>query len=164
MKFHSTPPKKVNLAVRKIAQHLDLDADEARLLKFHHPKEFKPEPQNCFFNVWARMKFSGGDKQHGWLIAQDVTKDFIEAQFHAVWVSSEGKFIDVTPRIDGERRVMFIPDYAREIQLSSSNGHPAILTYDNFRVLQGEALTQLEPIRAVIHDTSFIEEHRLSWV
>jgi hypothetical protein len=163
MKFHSTSPKKVNLAVRNIARHLQLNAEEARLLKFHRPMEFDPEPQNCFLNVWVQMSYAGGDKQYGWLIAQDSTKDFIEAQFHAVWKNPEGELIDVTPRPDGEKRVMFIPDYAREIRLSDSGGRPAILSYDNFRVLQGRALAQLERIKVVMQDTKFIEEHGLLW-
>jgi len=137
IKFHSTSPKKVNLAVKDIARRMEIKADEALLLKVHQPKDFDPEPQNCFFNVWVQMNYEGGGRQHGWLIAQDCAKDFIEAQFHAVWVSTDGKFVDVTPRIDGEKRAMFIPDYAREICLSNLNGRPAILTYDNFRVFQG---------------------------
>ena len=161
MKLRSTSPKKVNLAVRNIAQHLGLDANEAILLKFNHPKKFDPELQNCFFNVWVQMLYAGGDKQHGWLIAQDSSRDFIEAQFHAVWVNSEGKFTDVTPRADGEKRVMFIPDYVREIHLSDSDGRPAIISYDNFRVLQGRALAQLKRIKIVTQDTRFIEKYGL---
>lgn len=161
LKLHSTSPKKVNLAVKSIARYLNLNADEARLLKFHSPKEFEPEPRNCFFNVWVQMRYGGGDKQHGWLIAQDSTKDFIEAQFHAVWVGPEGDLVDVTPRPDGEKRVMFIPDYTREIRLSDYNGRPAILSYDNFRVLRGRAMAQLERIKVVIQDTGFIEKHGL---
>lgn len=156
-------PKKTNLAVRNITLHLDLNVDEARLLKFHSPKVFEPQPQNCFFNVWVQMIYAGGDKQHGWLIAQDSTKDFIEAQFHAVWVDPKGDLVDITPRPDGEKRVMFIPDYTREIQLSDSNGQLAILSYDNFRMLQGRVLAQVERIKVVMQDTSFIEKHGLLW-
>ncbi|WP_417801184.1 hypothetical protein [Tenacibaculum sp.] len=126
--------------------------------------EFTPEPNNCFFNAWVKMKYAGGDAQHGWLIAQDTTKDFIEAQFHAVWVNSNGELVDVTPRVDGEKRVMFISDHNREIRLSDSNGRPAILTYDNFRVFGGRPLAELERIKVVMRDTNFIKEYGLSWM
>jgi len=161
LRFNSTSPKKVNLAVRNIARILELNADEARLLKFHAPTEFGPEPQNCFFNVWVQILYAGGSMQHGWLIAQDSTKDFIEAQFHAVWIDHTGGLVDITPRIDGEKRVMFIPDYSRKIQLSDYDGRPAILSYDNFRVFQGRSLAQLEQIKIVMQDTSFIDKHEL---
>jgi len=122
IKFNSSSPKKVNVAVRNIAQHLCLDVGNAVLLKFHRPMEFKPELQNCFFNVWVQINFKGGGFQHGWLIAQDTAKDFIEAQFHAVWVDPNGDYVDITPRADGQKRVMFIPDFDRQIRLTHSDG------------------------------------------
>jgi hypothetical protein len=164
MRSNSISPKKVNQAVKNIAQHLGINEEDAKLLKFHRPNEFKPELNNCFFNVWVKMKYSGGHKQHGWLIAQDSTNEFIEAQFHAVWIDPNGGLVDVTPRPDTEKRIMFIPDHAREIQLSDSNGRPARLSYDNFRILRGQALAKLERIKVVMQDTSFLKEHGLSWL
>lgn len=164
MKFNSFSPKKVNGAVRKITQHLELSEEEVVLLKFRCPVEFTPEPSNCFFNTWAKIKYSGGGKQTGWLIAQDSVNDFIEAQFHAVWVDPNGVLVDVTPRTDGEKRVMFIPDRVRDIQLSEANGQPAILSYDNFRMFEGQALAKVERIKVVMQDTDFIEKHKLLWI
>lgn len=161
IKFNSFSPKKVNVAVRNIAEHLCLDAGNAVLLKFHRPMEFEPELQSCFFNVWVQINFKGGGFQHGWLIAQDTAKDFIEAQFHAVWVDPNGDYIDVTPRTDGQKRVMFIPDFDRQIRLTHSDGAPAIMTYDNFRMFQGQPLAQVEPIKAIMQDTQFIQKHGL---
>ncbi|HWR51924.1 MAG TPA: SEC-C metal-binding domain-containing protein [Bryobacteraceae bacterium] len=34
----------------------------------------------------------------------------IEAEFHAVWRDSAGQLTDVTPRVDGEKNVLFLPD------------------------------------------------------
>lgn len=161
IKFNSISPKKVNVAVRNIADYLCLEVGEAVLLKFHHPVEFEPEPQSCFFNVWVQINFKGGGFQHGWLIAQDAANDFIEAQFHAVWVDPKGYYVDVTPRTDGQKRVMFIPDFDRQIRLTHSNGNPAIMTYDNFRVFRCQPLAQVEPIKVVMQDTQFIREHGL---
>ncbi|WNO08452.1 hypothetical protein [Teredinibacter sp. KSP-S5-2] len=164
MRFNPKSPKKVNGSVKNIIRHLDLNENEVVLLKYFRPSEFSPEIHNCFFNTWVKMKCAGGDMQHGWMISQDSTKEFIEAQFHAVWINSEGAFIDVTPRPDNEKRVMFVPDHNRKIELSQSNGQPAILSYDNFRMLNGQALAKLERIRVVMHDTNFIKEHALSWL
>ena len=161
VRLHASSPQKANCSVRYIAECLGLSVDEAKILKVHRPKKFDPEPQNCFFNVLVQIRCEGGDMQHGWLIAQDSTKGFIEAQFHAVWININGELVDVTPRLDGEKRVMFIPDYEREILLSDSSGRPAILSYDNFRVFQGRPLSELERIKIVLQDTTFIEVHGL---
>jgi hypothetical protein len=40
----------------------------------------------------------------------------IEGEFHAVWVSPDGGFLDVTPKADGERQILFIPDPDRVYQ------------------------------------------------
>lgn len=164
MRFNPISPKKVNRAVKNIIQYLDLNENDVVLLKYSHPNEFSPEIHNCFFNTWVKMNYSGGGRQHGWMIAQDSTKEFIEAQFHAVWINPEGVLIDVTPRPDGEKRVMFVPDHSREIVLSQKNGQPAILSYDNFRVVNGRALADLERIKVVMQDTAFIKEHELGWL
>jgi hypothetical protein len=47
--------------------------------------------------------------QHGWTVwyKQDY---LIEGEFHAVWRSPEGVLSDITPKPDGERRILFVPD------------------------------------------------------
>jgi uncharacterized protein YecA (UPF0149 family) len=37
----------------------------------------------------------------------------LEAEFHACWVSPEKKIIDITPKRDNEKRVLFLPDSKR---------------------------------------------------
>jgi hypothetical protein len=38
---------------------------------------------------------------------------FLEAEFHAVWISSDGKIIDITPKVDNEDVILFLPDSKR---------------------------------------------------
>lgn len=66
----------------------------------------------CHLNVREKVARDGGSCSAGWLIwlASDV---FIEAEFHSVWRSPGGELIDVTPKPDGERRVLFVPDAGR---------------------------------------------------
>jgi len=36
----------------------------------------------------------------------------MEAEFHAVWKSTEGTLLDITPKADEESRILFLPDPA----------------------------------------------------
>lgn len=37
----------------------------------------------------------------------------VEAEFHAVWVSPEGQYVDITPKPHGEATILFVPDARR---------------------------------------------------
>lgn len=68
---------------------------------------------DCFGNVENWIKDNGGSIQYGWII-WDNPNIFIEAEFHAVWVNDKGEYIDITPKIDGEEKILFIPDNNRK--------------------------------------------------
>ncbi len=69
----------------------------------------------CFFNVPKQVETKGGKIQFGWTVWQCANL-FIEGEFHAVWISPKGEPIDITPKGDGETRIMFIPDNTRTFQ------------------------------------------------
>jgi len=75
-----------------------------------------PEPfyksNHCFQNVAAKIEKNGGSMQHGWMVWETPNK-LIEGEFHAVWVSADGELVDVTPKPDGEKKILFIPDPIR---------------------------------------------------
>ena len=68
----------------------------------------------CYGNVEKHIEKNGGDVQYGWIIWEDP-KLLLEAEFHAVWVNKKGEYIDVTPKVDKENRVLFLPDSKREL-------------------------------------------------
>jgi len=68
---------------------------------------------DCFGNVERYIKNNGGSIQYGWII-WEVPNLFVEAEFHAVWVNREGEYIDITPKIDGEKEILFVPDSKRK--------------------------------------------------
>lgn|GEM_PF-6848541 len=80
----------------------------------------------------------GGTIQFGWVIWQDILEAFTEAEFHSVWVNGAGKFHDVTPRIDHEKRIMFLPDKVRKPEISYFGHFVKIKSYTNYKVLKGE--------------------------
>lgn len=66
----------------------------------------------CFHNVAAKVQQDGGAIVHGWLL-WEWPNVLAEAEFHAVWQTPDGNLIDITPRPDGEERVLFVRDESR---------------------------------------------------
>ena len=66
----------------------------------------------CFYNVTKKISEDGGSLIHGWTIWlwPDV---YIEAIFHGIWRSETGQLVDITPKANGEKRILFVPDKVR---------------------------------------------------
>jgi hypothetical protein len=62
--------------------------------------------------VRRKIDRDGGSIQHGWSI-WERPGIFIEGIFHAVWISPDGTLIDVTPEVDNEKEILFLPDPVR---------------------------------------------------
>lgn len=102
-------PKKITSAIRKLCQQIN-------------PAE-KPVwvpvqvvagavPNECFGNVVMKIASSGGTIQYGWTI-WEWNVVLVEGEFHAVWRSPEDKLLCVSPQINGERSILFLPDNSR---------------------------------------------------
>lgn len=66
-------------------------------------------PLECFENVRLMVREQGGTIQHGWSVWEWPTV-FVEAEFHAVWISTSGEFVDITPNDYGVNKILFLPD------------------------------------------------------
>lgn len=111
--MNQTTPKKINAGVRVILDSLSLHESEVKFLKLKRQNSFTAVEKYCHINCMRKKKIDGGDIKYGWTIWQNSTIGFTEAEFHAVWVSDNGEFQDITPRTDGEKRIMFVPDHRR---------------------------------------------------
>lgn len=69
---------------------------------------------HCHLNVKHRIRECGGRRVYGWVIWQQGR--MIEAEFHCAWETPDGQLLDITPRADGEERVLFVPDPKRKIE------------------------------------------------
>ena len=150
LQFSPQSPKKIDATLRGLVDYLGLDPGTAVQLKYSKPDAFEPEHDYCHFNVWCQLRQVGGTPQPGWVLAQDKQKSFAEAIFHAVWRHPDGRLIDVTPRKDKEKRLLFVPDLTRSIVLTSYDGKPAIHTFDNVRLLGNSLMTPLTEITVVM--------------
>ncbi|WFS63568.1 hypothetical protein LF599_05225 [Pseudodesulfovibrio thermohalotolerans] len=53
-----------------------------------------------------KIEQNGGSTIYGWKI-WIMPKIFIEAEFHAIWQSETGDYVDITPNRDGENEIYF---------------------------------------------------------
>jgi hypothetical protein len=76
-----------------------------------------PDPSaqvnECFHNVEAKVQKDDGAIVYGWQL-WEWPSVLVEAEFHAVWRSRDGLCIDITPKVDGEEKVLFVPDERRK--------------------------------------------------
>jgi hypothetical protein len=68
----------------------------------------------CHLNVAHRVKRHGGERVFGWMIWTGPM--FTEGEFHSVWRSPDGELMDITPRVDGEEFILFVPDPKTKVQ------------------------------------------------
>ena len=75
----------------------------------------RPDPvaivNECFNNVLAKVARDGGAIVYGWLI-WEWPRVLIDAEHHAVWQQHDS-LIDITPHVNGEPKVLFLPDPGR---------------------------------------------------
>lgn len=79
---------------------------------------------SCFYNVEDKINVDGGQIVYGWKLHQGLF--LIEAERHAIWESSEGELVDVTPNIENSSHVLFV----REDRGWTYNGR----SEDNIRI------------------------------
>lgn len=102
----ATVPKEVTPTIRKLCQQINPGERPVGI-----PVEVVAGavPNECYGNVVMKIATSGGTIQYGWAIWewQDV---LVEGELHAVWRSPENKLICVSPKANGEKRILFLPD------------------------------------------------------
>ncbi|ELA9595967.1 TPA: SEC-C domain-containing protein [Vibrio parahaemolyticus] len=73
------------------------------------------EQDDCFFNIPKLIEKQGGSIQFGWQI-WECENYFIEAEFHAVWKSDVGEFVDITPKDRPTEKILFVPDESKKYE------------------------------------------------
>lgn len=105
----STTPREITEEIMKLCRQLD-PTQTPIYVPVRPPANSMVD--SCFYNLPDKIKADGGSAQHGWTIWERPGL-LIEGEFHAVWVSPEGEFIDITPKVDGETEILFLPDSRR---------------------------------------------------
>ena len=145
-----------------------MDIKKAQWLSYKREKGFSAESGNCTLNAMVKVKLSSGKVQHGWIFWQDKSPNynFTEAEFHTVWKSPGGQLVDVTPRKDKERELLFIPDFNREIRIVShpSLPHPMVLGFKNATLNPDPAFMHLRggPQVPILNNSVLLVEYDLA--
>lgn len=113
----TTTPVEISEAIIKFCAQIDPTQTPA----FIRPK---PDPKavlhECYANVRRKIKNHGGSMQLGWLI-WETPGIMLEGMSHAVWRSPQDELVDVTPQMDGEAQLLFLPDSSATIQNEYGN-------------------------------------------
>ncbi|MCC5091261.1 SEC-C domain-containing protein [Xanthomonas campestris] len=109
MSVVTTTPPEITRAVRRLADSVVRGAQPVYLSV--HP-EADAIVHECFPNVQAKIARDGGQMLCGWQL-WEWPHVLVEAEFHAVWISPAGEMIDITPKPEGEARILFVPDPRR---------------------------------------------------
>jgi hypothetical protein len=105
-----TTPNEVNKDILEFCKEID-STTKPVFVKFVPIKDYICG--DCYGNVGGHIKKNGGKVEYGWIIWEDQ-KIFLEAEFHAIWINNEGTYIDVTPKVDKEDKILFLPDSKRK--------------------------------------------------
>ncbi|MDE9544557.1 hypothetical protein [Xenorhabdus bovienii] len=76
------------------------------------------------------------------MIWEDRRNEFIEAEFHAV-VKINDRFIDITPRVNLEKEILFVEDNIRRSEKESSN---AWFSYRNIKFRRDDIISHPKQI------------------
>lgn len=149
----STTPLSVSDDLRRLLAFLGLAEEDCRLMPLTGVPDFVPEASNCHLNVLIQSRLDGGHAAFGWLLWEDRASGYCEAMFHSIWVDAGGRAFDITPRVDAELLVMFVPDAQRQISLFGGDGdEPAVVIYgyDNLGAWPGRVLAGLTHTRYAV--------------
>jgi hypothetical protein len=108
--LRSTTPRAISGAVKRFLGSLESAVNPVFL-----PFTFASTDYiagHCHQNCEAEHKRTGAEIVFGWMVWEDEAASFIEAEFHSV--IRRGRHLkDITPRRDGEKRILFAPDVER---------------------------------------------------
>lgn len=105
-----TTPAQPTQAIRQFCQQI-VPGEEARYVPVRPAPGARPSC--CHINVAQQVTAADGRLQHGWTIWEEPGQ-LLTAEFHAVWESPTGEWVDITPHVDGERTILFLPDPQRK--------------------------------------------------
>ena len=105
-----TTPKKITKRVIKFCKTLG-NISKPIYLPFTYISE-KYLARHCLSNCEAEAHYSGDLIIYGWVIWEERSVKFIEAEFYAV-IKRNSRYLDITPRTDHGTKILFVPDNIR---------------------------------------------------
>lgn len=103
----STTPEKFSLAIKLFLKKIDIKGTP-RLLPYTE-RNAGYSAGNCLTNCAAEAQSTNDKVVFGWTIWENRSAMELVAEFQGVMLVN-GVLVDITPRVDGEEKIMFIPD------------------------------------------------------
>jgi hypothetical protein len=134
------------------------------------------QPLQCFPNVAQQVSEHGGQSLSGWLV-HIFPRVLVEFQFHAIWLQTNGKPVDITPTMPhcpggvAEKVHLFLPDPSKSytgqriatVQLALSNSS-AVQRYLEASKVFGTAVTNgSHPNILFLAQSAENARQRLNW-
>lgn len=135
-----TTPKSINKKIARFCKTLN-KGSHAPVFLTYAEAGYGYKAGYCHANSLHYVRKHGGEVLPGWVIWHSV---FTEAEHHSVVRTLDGKILDVTPRPDGEEKLLFVP--------SPDHVWDAEFTYPN--VIEG--MSGLQRVPAKLNSTSWL--------
>ncbi|MGF2399801.1 hypothetical protein ACQUTF_08135 [Enterobacter cloacae] len=113
---------------------------------FTKPDDFEPYEQECYYNVAKMIEINDGEPVYGWVLWE--SSSMIEAEAHCLYRNVDGVVLDITPRVSGEDKILFVPDSRIKISLKHLSGTSFSMTQHTNPQLMISS-NQFVPSRAV---------------
>jgi hypothetical protein len=105
----STTPREITLQIMRLCKVLVSNPAPKHVVVVPESSAVLGE---CFDNVRRKVDVEGGTIQYGWQI-WEWPNIYIEAEFHAVWLSPTNSLVDITPKDEPVDCILFLPDLVR---------------------------------------------------
>jgi len=129
-----TTPAKQSLSIKMFLKEIGLKS-HPRFLKFTKRSE-EYLPNFCLSNCESENHLHICPIVYGWTIWEDKKYRFIEAEFHAV-VLINNEIVDITPRVDGEEKILWVHDPTRKATRVNSTTWD---TWKSFKSINGQII------------------------
>ncbi len=150
-------PKKVNGSVKKLIAELGLKHPMAKFLSYTH-RSASYRAAYCFNNCEEENKNNNCEVVYGWVIWEDRKKSFVEAEFHAV-IKEKGKLLDISPRQDGEKIILFIADKTR---LCGRKSPTTWASWSNLKMVSGMVIEEVHELEVIELNHEYSEVRRIN--
>ncbi len=116
----TTPTVMSNNPSKIVAKIQPTQSISTAYYNFTKPDDFEPYEQECYYNVAKMIEIHGGEPVYGWVLWE--SDSMIEAEAHCLYKREDGVVLDITPRVSGEEKILFVADSRINISLKHLEG------------------------------------------
>jgi len=110
--MNTTTPSEISKAIIKLGTRL---VSKPQFTFVDIVPEMYSIKNECYNNVEYKVKEDGGKIQYGWQI-WEWPSVYIEAEFHAIWISPNNDLLDITPKDYDVTKILFLTDLIRKYE------------------------------------------------